>query len=76
MDGFWKKARKVAGFVVGIGGVVLAAVIFFRSPGKTSYRPRHSAPPSWSGPTGGDGIWFVGRGETFKPGSWGSGRHR
>ena len=68
----WKKVKKVAGIVIGLAGFVIAVVSIFRDgrpvPGSRA-RPR-------TGPAAGGSVWFVGTGQTKKPGSWSSGRHR
>jgi len=66
----WKKIGKIAGIVIGIAGLVAVVVIVLRN-GRPipRLRPR-------PGPASGGGVWFVGTGQTKKPGSWSSGRHK
>lgn len=66
MANFWKKVEKVAGVVIGIAGFIA----------KARHRGIRPAPRSRPGPAGGGGVWFVGTGQTKKPGSWSSGRHK
>lgn len=73
MTDFWKKARKVAGIVLGVAGFVLTVLSIFRN-GRPVSRPRPGS--AGGGPAGGGGVWFVGTGQTKKPGSWSSGRHK
>jgi len=70
MTDFWRKFGKVAGIVIGIAGLVAVVVSMFRG-GRPISRPRPGP-----GPAGGGGVWFVGTGQTKKPGSWSSGRHK
>jgi len=76
MTDFWKKAGKVAGIVIGVAGFVLTVLSIFRLPGDMSVRHGRPAPKSRPGHAGGGGVWFVGTGQTKKPGSWSSGRHK
>jgi len=70
MADFWKKVGKVAGIVIGVAGFVVMVISIFRG-GRPVSRPRQSP-----GPAGAGGVWFVGTGQTKKPGSWSSGRHK
>ncbi|MBA7676116.1 hypothetical protein ES703_84357 [subsurface metagenome] len=68
MTDFWKKVGKVAGIVIGLAGFVAMVASIFRG-GRPASRSR-------PGSAAGGGVWFVGTGQTKKPGSWSSGRHR
>ena len=70
MTDFWKKLGKVAGIVIGLAGFVAVVVSMFRG-GRPISRPGPRP-----GPAGGGGVWFVGTGQTKKPGSWSSMRHK
>ena len=71
MTDFWKKVEKVAGIVIGVAGFIAVGVSMFRS-GRPVSRPRPGPGPAG----GGGGVWFVGTGQTKKPGSWSSRRHK
>jgi len=69
----WKKIKKTIEIgigVLGVVGIVAGFILSIMRPGRMIPRPR-------SGPSGGGGgVWFVGTGQTKKPGSWSSGRHK
>lgn len=73
MADFWKKVGKAAGIVIGLVGFVAMVVSMIRG-GRPVSRPRPG--PAGGGHAGGGGVWFVGTGQTKKPGSWSSGRHK
>ena len=76
MTDFWKKVEKVAGIVIGVAGFIAVGVSMFRS-GRPVSRPRPGPGPAGGGGAGGGGgVWFVGTGQTKKPGSWSSRRHK
>ena len=70
----WKKVKKTIEIsigVLGVIGIVAGVILSIIRPGRPvpGSRPR-------PGPAGGGGVWFVGTGQTKRPGSWSSGRHR
>ena len=69
----WKKVKKTIVISIGVFVFVASAVGFILS----IMHPGRPVPRTRSGPSsGGGGVWFVGTGQTKKPGSWSSGRHK
>ena len=74
MVDYWKTIGKAAGIVIGLAGFVAVVISMFGDDRPVS---RLRPGPAGGGPAGGGGgVWFVGTGQTKKPGSWSSGRHK
>lgn len=69
----WNKVKKITGIAIGIAGFVVMMISIFR--GGSQITPRLKS-KSGSSNVGSGSIWFVGSGQTKKPGSWSSGRHK
>lgn len=72
----WKKVKKTIEIGIGVLGVIGITAGIILSIIRPGQPVPGSRPRPRTGPGAGGGVWFVGTGQTKKPGSWSSGRHR